>query len=109
MPPPVPLTVMTWAPSGAFLGILTVITDAPEPGAGMGFGLKVAMAPPDKVTAESKPPSTFTVILENPEAPLFTLIALGEALMEKLPVSAGPASALIRLSPFGLPQPVAKS
>jgi len=40
---PVPFTVKVWDPSGAFLGIVMVATDLPEPGAGIGFTLKVAV------------------------------------------------------------------
>jgi len=39
--PPVPLIVMVCFPNVAFAPTVTVIVDAPEPGAAIGFGLKV--------------------------------------------------------------------
>ena len=59
--------------------------------------------------AESKPPETVVVIVDVPALPLATLIDVGDALMVKSGFAAVPASALTRPSPFGLPQPVAKS
>ena len=65
---PVPLMLMVWLPSLAFAGTLMVTVEFPEPGAGMGFGLKVIEGKPvpDKVIAESKPPYTLPVMVEVP-------------------------------------------
>lgn len=87
-PPPVPLMVKVWAPSGAVFGTEIVRTDFPEPGAGMGFTLKEVPEPPDKVIAESKPFPTFVVMVEVPLLPLATVMALGEAPISKLALEA---------------------
>lgn len=84
MPPPVPLIVNPWAPSGAALGTVMVRVDFPAPGAGMGFTLKDVPEAPDKVIAESKPLPTFVVIVEVPVLPLATVRVLGEILIAKL-------------------------
>lgn len=87
-PPPVPVTVMVWAPSATLLPMVTVIVDVPAPGAGMGLGLYLAkVPPPDKVIAEWKPPAILVVIVEVPELPRATVMALGFALMTNLPVA----------------------
>lgn len=88
LPPPVPVIVMVWAPTVARVPTLTVIVDDPEPGAAMGFGLKVTVCwlpspEADKVTAESKPFSAAVVIVEVPDLPVTTEIAVGDALMLK--------------------------
>lgn len=88
LPPPVPVIVMVWTPTLAFLPTLTVIVDDPEPGAAMGFGLKVTVCwfpcpEADKVTGESKPFSAAVVIVEVPDEFLTTEIAVGDALMPK--------------------------
>jgi len=90
------------------------MVDVPEPGAAMGLGLKVTVSPvpspeADKVIAALKPPEIVAVIVEVPELPLSTLIGEGEAERLKLGLDELPVSALRRLVPFGLPQPVAKS
>jgi hypothetical protein len=88
LPPPVPVMVMVWAPVVAWLPTLTVIVDVPEPGAAMELGLKVTVCwfpcpEADKVTAESKPLSAAVVIVEVPDEPRTTVIAVGDALMLK--------------------------
>jgi hypothetical protein len=88
LPPPVPVIVMVWVPTVARVPTLTVIVDDPEPGAAMGFGLNVTVCwfpspEADKVTAESKPLSAAVVIVEVPDWPLTTEIAVGDALMLK--------------------------
>lgn len=88
LPPPVPVMVMVWAPTEARVPTLTVIVDVPEPGAPMGFVLKVTVCwfpcpEADKVTAESKPFSAAVVMVEVPDEPLTTEIAVGDALMLK--------------------------
>jgi hypothetical protein len=80
--------VMVWAPVLARVPTLTVIVDVPEPGAAMGFTLKVTVwllpsPEADKVTAESKPLSAAVVMVEVPDEPLTTVIAVGDALMLK--------------------------
>jgi hypothetical protein len=77
MPPPLPVIVMVSFPRGAFLLTKIVMVEVPEPGAAIGFGLKVATtgeAGPspetDKLMAESKPPEIVVVIVEIPELPL---------------------------------------
>jgi hypothetical protein len=88
LPPPVPVMVMVWAPVVARVPTLTVITDEPEPGAAMGFLLKVTVwllpwPEADKVTAESKPLSAAVVIVDVPDEPRTTVIEVGDALMLK--------------------------
>lgn len=88
LPPPVPVIVMVCVPTVARVPTLTVIVDDPEPGAAMGFGLKVTVCwlpspEADNVTAESKPFSAAVVIVEVPDWPLTTDIAVGDALMLK--------------------------
>ena len=61
----------------------------PEPGAGIGFGLKVLPVPMvDRVTALLKPPVTFEVMTEVPELPRATVIEVGFAVRVKLPLAA---------------------
>ena len=69
------------------------------------FGWPVAV----KVIAESNPPVTALVMVDVPELACATVTEPGEA--ERLkPVSREvPLRLLIKISPFGLPQPVAKS
>ena len=67
---------------------MTVIVDVPEPGAAIELGLKVTVCwfpspEADKATAESKPFSAAVVMVEVPDEPLTTEIAVGEALMLK--------------------------
>ena len=90
--------------------------ELPEPGAAMDVGLKVTVTPVGwplavNATAELKPPDTVVVIVEDPLLPCATETEVGEAEMVKLGVGdvPPPASALIRPTPFGLPQPVTKS
>jgi len=87
-PPPLPVMVMVWFPSVAFLPTLTVMVDFPEPGAAMELGLKVTVwAGPcpvaDKVIAELKPLETVVVRVAVPELLRATLIVVGTALMVK--------------------------
>ena len=91
-----------------------VIVEEPDPGAGMGVGLKLTVTPggwplADKLTAESKPPEMAVVIVEVPLLPCTTETVLGEAEIVKLLLVEVGARALIRPFPCGLPQPVAKS
>lgn len=84
-----PVIVITWFPSFAFLPTLTVMVDVPAPGAGKGLGLNVTVwafpcPEADKEMAELKPPEIVVVIVELPELPRATLIVVGDALMVKL-------------------------
>jgi hypothetical protein len=74
-----------------------------------GLGLKPAVTPlgrpkADKVTFLVKPPDGVMVMALVPLLPCVMVTLFGEAESEKFG-PAGPASALIRLFPFGLPNP----
>ena len=90
-----------------------VIVEAPEPGAAIEVGLKVTVTPAgwpvaDNATAASNPFKTEVVMVDVPLLPGNTETEVGDAEIVKFDAG-GPASALIRPVPFGLPQPVAKS
>lgn len=75
-------------PVEALLLTVTVIVDAPEPGAAIELGLKLTVTRDpwplaDKPIAELKPPEIAVVIVDLPELPLASLIDVGEALMVK--------------------------
>jgi hypothetical protein len=113
-PPPVPVTVIVYVPVVVVEPTAMVIVEAPEPGAAMGVGLKLTVTPvgwpdADKATAESKPFKMAVLIVDVPLLPCTTETELGEAEREKLGDVGTPISALIRLAPFMLPQPVTKS
>lgn len=104
--------MMLYVPVTVDEATVKVIVDVPAPV--IEVGLKPTVTPvgwplADKETAEEKPPVTALVIVDVPEPPCTTETEAGEA--ERLKPGAGdvPLSALIRLLPFGLPQPVAKS
>jgi len=109
--PEVPDTVMLYVPVAVDAATVKVIVELPAPV--IEVGLKPTVTPvgcPDalKLMAELNPPVTVLVTVDVPELPCTTETEVGEA--ERLkPGAADPASALIRLLPFGLPQPVAKS
>lgn len=93
LPPPVPVMVMVWAPIEAAEPTLTVIVDVFEPGAAIGLGVKVTLCAlpcpeADKVIAELKPFSAAVVIVEVPDLPLATVIAVGDAVMVKSALAA---------------------
>lgn len=88
-PPPLPVTVIVWVPVPALLFTVIVMLDVPEPGAAIGFGLKLAVTREgrpvaDNVIAELKPPEIVVVIVDFPELPLEIVSDDGEALMVKL-------------------------
>ena len=92
------------------------MVELPEPGAAMDVGLNVTVTPvgwPLEVnaTAELKPPDTVVVIVDEPLLPCATETEVGEAEIAKFGVGEEPppASALIKPTPFGLPQPVTRS
>jgi len=73
VPPPLPVTVIGYVPTGVPLPTIIVIAEAPAPGAGMTCGLKVTLVPAGKPDAEKliallKPPLIAVVI---PDAPPF--------------------------------------
>ena len=88
------------------------MVDVPEPGDAIDAGMKLTVTPvgwpvADRATAELNPPEMPTVIVDEPLLPRTTDTELGEADTVKSGVVG--ASALIRLTPFGLPQPVTRS
>ena len=88
------------------------MVEGPEPV--IEVGLKPTVTPAgwpvaDKEMVESKPSVTVLVMVEVPELPCATETEPGEDERLKPGVDELPASAVIRLVPFGLPQPVAKS
>ena len=92
------------------------MVELPEPGAAMDVGLNVTVTPvgwplADKATAELNPPDTVVVIVDAPLPPCATETEVGEAEIAKFGVGEvpPPASALIKPTPFGLPQPVTRS
>lgn len=113
-PPPVPVTMIGYVPVTVVEATAMLIVEVPDPGAAMGVGLKLTVTPvgwpdADKPMAASKPPETAVVIVDVPLLPCTTETEVGEAEMVKLGVVDVGARALIRLAPFGLPQPVSKS
>ena len=113
-PPPVPVTVMVDVPAATVEGTVMVTADVPEPGAAMDVGLKATVTPDGwpvalSAMAESNPPETFVVMVDEPLLPATTETEVGEAEMVKAGVSVVGASALIRPAPLGLPQPVTRS
>jgi len=93
LPAPVPVMVMVLVPTLADLLTVTVMVDVPEPDAAIEPGLKLTLWPlpcpeADRATAEVRPFSAALVIVEVPEWPLATVIAVGDALMLKSAVAA---------------------
>jgi hypothetical protein len=114
MPPPVPVTVMEYVPVAVVDATVRVAVDVPEPGAAMDVGLKPTVTPVGcplavNATAESNPPETAVVMVEDPLEPTTTDTAVGEAARVNAGVCVPGASALIRAAPLGLPQPVTRS
>ena len=67
--PPLPVTVMGYVPTGVLPPTLMIIAELPEPGAGIGFGLKLTLVPlgnpvADKEIALLKLPLATVVIVE---------------------------------------------
>ena len=74
MPPPVPVIVMGYVPVLAVLETVSVKCDVPEPGALMGFGLKLPVTPDGmpvalSVIAELNPPEIAVVTVAYPLCP----------------------------------------
>jgi hypothetical protein len=114
-PPPVPVTVIVYVPAATLDPTAMPMVELPDPGAAMDAGLNVTVTPlgwpdADKLTAESNPPLTAVLIVDEPLFPCTTDKDPGEAEMLKLGVPEElPANALINPTPFGLPQPVTRS
>src|SRR5208283_2654856 len=71
IPPPLPVTVIGYVPTGVLAPTVIVIVELPEPGAGIGLGLKLTVVPkgiPDAVSviALLKPPLTVVVSVDVP-------------------------------------------
>ena len=78
-----------YVPAAVLLPTAIVILEVPEPGAGIGLGLKLTVVPEgtplaDRLMALLKPPLTVVVMVEVPWAPCATLTEVGAALMVKL-------------------------
>ena len=74
MPPPLPLTVMGYVPVGVLVPTVMVIVELPEPGAGIGLGVKLTVVPEgmpeaDSVIALLKPPLMVVVTVDVPWLP----------------------------------------
>src|SRR5208282_2323331 len=74
MPPPLPVTVRGYVPTGVLAPTVIVMVELPEPGAGIGSGLKLTVVPdgiPDaeRVIALLKPPLMAVVIVDVPWFP----------------------------------------
>ena len=113
-PPPLPVTVIAYVPVVVVEATVKVTVELPEPGAAMDVGLKPTVTPVGwpvavKATAELKPPEMAVVMVEVPLLPCATETEVGEAEIVKFGVVDVRARALIRLVPFGLPQPLSKS
>ena len=70
-PPPLPVTVMGYVPTGVLAPTVMVIAEVPDPGAGIVDGLKLTVVPDgipdaDKVMAPLKPPLIVLVIVDVP-------------------------------------------
>jgi len=84
MPPLLPVTVIGYVPGGVLDPTVMVIVELPEPGAGIGLGLKLTVVPDgapeaDRLMALLKPPLTVVVIVDVPWFPCVTLSDDGEA------------------------------
>lgn len=88
MPPPVAVMVMVRVPLVARELTVTVMVEVPAPGAAMEDGLKETVLEEPwplalSVMAELKPPAVVVVMVDLPEEPLVTVMAVGEALTAK--------------------------
>src|SRR5271157_3782022 len=71
IPPPLPLTVMGYVPTGVLLPTVMVMVELPAPGADIVPGLKLTVAPDgtpeaDRLIALLKPPLMVVVIVDVP-------------------------------------------
>jgi len=79
---------MLYVPAAVLLPTAIVILEVPEPGAGIGLGLKLTVVPEgtplaDRLMALLNPPLTVVVMIELPWAPCATLSDAGAALIMK--------------------------
>ncbi len=89
IPPPFPVTVMGYVPTGVLAPTVMVIVELPAPGAGIVLGLKLTVVPvgtpvADRLIELLKPPLTTVVIVDVPRLPCMTMSEAGEAEMVKL-------------------------
>src|SRR5271165_7029693 len=113
MPPPLPVTVIGYVPGTVLAPTVMVIVELPEPGAGIGLGLKLTVVPDgtpdvDRLTALLKPPLTVVVIVDVPWFPCCTLSEAGDADSAKFPeldTCATPRNASGVMSPLLLLNP----
>ena len=71
IPPPLPVTVIGYVPSGVLVPTAIVMVEVPPPGAGIVLGLKLTVVPAgapvaDKLMALLKPPLTWVVMFDVP-------------------------------------------
>ena len=71
IPPPLPVTVMGYVPTGVLLPTVMVMVELPPPGAGIGLGLKLTVVPDgtpdaDRLSALLKPPLRVVAIVDVP-------------------------------------------
>ena len=74
IPPPLPVTVMGYVPTGVLAPTVIVMVELPAPGAGILLGLKLTVVPvgtpeADRLIELLKPPLTAVVIVEVPGLP----------------------------------------
>src|SRR5271167_4771383 len=89
MPPPLPVTVMGYVPTGVLDPTVMVMVELPDPGAGMELGLKLTVVPVGRPEAERlmellKPPLMAVVMVDVPWFPCPTLREVGKAEIVKL-------------------------
>jgi hypothetical protein len=109
--PEVPFTVIVYVPKATDDPTFIVMIEVHAPL--IEAGLKLTVTPAGwpvavKEMTPLNPPVTVLVMVEAAESPCTTLIEEGDAERLKPGVEL-PASALSKLNPFGLPQPIAKS
>lgn len=111
-PPADPVTVMTDVVALVDGPVVIVMTEAPAPV--IEVGLKLTLTPvgslvADRIMTELKPLLAVLVMVEIPEPPGQTVTGPDDAERTKWGPDALLIRSLIRLDPFGLPQPLAKS
>ena len=92
IPPPLPVTVMGYVPTGVLAPTVMVMVELPEPGAGIVLGLKLTVVPvgapvADRLIELLKPPLTVVVIVDVPGLPWPMVREEGEAEIVKFPVA----------------------
>src|SRR5208337_1605041 len=83
-----PVTVIGYVPGGVLDPTVMVIVELPDPGAGIGLGLKLTVVPDgapelDKPIELLKPPLIAVVIVDVPGLPCWMLSEAGKAEMLK--------------------------